>query len=270
MSKARAKLFAVVVAWGMSLMAAGCAREYTNPSSLAPPDEPAARETPAATSEPPRQPVPCEPPTAVAEAASRAPAESEPPAELVRLAQGIQMEPLPTPTGTPVKAGDGPLLSGSPSPRGLANGPLLLHVDNMDVRKVFELISRQGNVNILVSPNVAGCVTLDLKDMTVEEGLQAVARVCHLMVRREKDILYVYTTAEADQGDDPPVRVYHLNYVRGSDVQKMVKPMASEVLPIVNCPTGGIIHQTASSAETVVANAPAQKSTSIATRSTTG
>ena len=64
--------------------------------------------------------------------------------------------------------------------------------------------------------------------MTVDEGLQAVARLCHLTIRREKDLLYVYTTAEADQGDDPPVRVYHLNYVRGSDLQKMIKPLLSK------------------------------------------
>ena len=64
--------------------------------------------------------------------------------------------------------------------------------------------------------------------MTVEEGLQAVARLCHLTVRREKDLLYVYTKAEADQGDDLPVRVYHLNYVRGSDLQKMIKPLLSK------------------------------------------
>ena len=111
---------------------------------------------------------------------------------------------------------------------GPANGLLQLHVDDADVRKVFEMVSRQGKVNILVSPSVTGVVTLDLRDMTVEEGIEAIARLCHLTIRREKDLVYVYTKAEADQGDDLPVRVYHLNYVRGSDLRKMIKPLLTK------------------------------------------
>ena len=112
--------------------------------------------------------------------------------------------------------------------RGPATERLVLHVDDADVRKVLEMISRQGKVNILVSPSVTGLVTLDLRDMTVEEGLAAIARLCHLTVRRDNDLIYVYTKAEADQGDDLPVRVYHLNYARASDLEKMIKPLLSK------------------------------------------
>ena len=115
-----------------------------------------------------------------------------------------------------------------PIARDPASGLLQLHVDDADVRKVFEMISRQGKVNILVSPSVTGVVTLDLRDMTVEEGIEAIARLCRLTIRREKDLVYVYTKAEADQGDDLPVRVYHLNYVRGSDLEKMIKPLLTK------------------------------------------
>ena len=111
---------------------------------------------------------------------------------------------------------------------GPANGLLQLHVNDADVRKVFEMVSRQGKVNILVSPSVTGVVTLDIRDMTVDEGIEAIARLCHLTVRREKDLVYVYTKAEADLGDDLPVRVYHLNYARGSDLVKMIKPLLTK------------------------------------------
>ena len=124
------------------------------------------------------------------------------------------------------KVGDDP----SPGPAGARSGHglLQLHVDDADVRKVLEMVSRQGKVNILVSPSVTGVVTLDLRDMTVEEGIEAIARLCRLTVRRDKDLVYVYTKAEADQGDDLPVRVYHLNYARGSDLEKMIKPLLTK------------------------------------------
>jgi type IV pilus secretin PilQ/predicted competence protein len=231
MSGARAKVSAIIVALALSFLAPGCERQYSRPNPVVALEDQASPETPSPAAELPLRPLHSElpiTPTAVAEPASQASASGGPPAERVQLAQATQMEPLPTPAGTPRKTGDVPLLSQAPAAPGLADGPLLLHVDDADVRKVFEIISRQAKLNILVSPTVTGRVTLDLHDMTVDEGLQAVARLCHLTVRREKDVLYVYTTAEMDQGDDPPLRVYHLNYVRGSDLQKMIKPLLTK------------------------------------------
>ena len=49
-------------------------------------------------------------------------------------------------------------------------------------------------MNILVSPGVSGTVTLDIRDKTVDETLQAIAKLCHLTVRREKDFLYISTS----------------------------------------------------------------------------
>src|SRR5262249_47396920 len=41
--------------------------------------------------------------------------------------------------------------------------PLTLHLDDVDVRKALELLSREGGMNILVSPLVTGRVTANLK-----------------------------------------------------------------------------------------------------------
>ena len=221
----------MIAVLGMSLMAPGCARQCVSPTPAAQPEVRASSETPSVPSEPPLHAIHSEVPIAplpASQPASQVSADMEPSAAPVRLAQAIQMEPLPAPPGTPRTADGAPLLSRDEAARGLANGPLMLHVDDADVRKAFEIISRQANVNILVSPNVTGRVTLDLKDMTAEDGLRAIARLCHLTVRREKEVLYVYTAAEADQGDDPPVRVYRLNYARGSDLQKMIKPLLTK------------------------------------------
>ena len=196
---------------------------------LVQPADPASQQAPATAAQPAGPSTACDPPPVpAAQLASWSSSDTKSLAEPVGLAEAIPVERLPTPPGTPITAGEGPLLSRDQAARALAAGPLLLHVDDTDVRKVFEIISRQAKVNILVSPKATGRVTLDLRDMTAEAGLRAVARLCHLTVRREKDILYVYTTAEADQSDDPPVRVYHLNYLRGSDVQKMIKPLLTK------------------------------------------
>jgi type IV pilus secretin PilQ/predicted competence protein len=100
----------------------------------------------------------------------------------------------------------------------------------MDVRKVFEVLSRQSTLNILVSPNVAGRVTVDLKDVSVDGAIEVVAELCHLQTRREGNLVYVFTLADKDEKEeqDLPIRIYHLAYTKGTDLEKMIKPLLSK------------------------------------------
>jgi general secretion pathway protein D len=141
----------------------------------------------------------------------------------------VGAEVVRTPVGTPAapqpKSADPVTLSPPPG-----NGPTItLHGDDLDVRKTLETLSRGAGVNILVSPGVAGSVTVDLRDKTLDEVLTAIARLCNLNVRREKDVIYVSTSAELRKGEeeDLPVRVYHLNYVKSNDVGAMIKSLLS-------------------------------------------
>ncbi len=107
-----------------------------------------------------------------------------------------------------------------------------LHMDDLDVRKALEMLSRQAGVNILVSPGVSGSVTVDLRDVPLEQALQAVVKLCNLVVRREGDIIFVTTPEEMNQGNggtanELAMRVYRLNYVKSTDLQLMVKPFLS-------------------------------------------
>jgi type IV pilus secretin PilQ/predicted competence protein len=139
-------------------------------------------------------------------------------------------EVVQTPAGTPVTAPprSAPPVLLSPPP---GNEPLItLHVDDLDVRKALEILSREAKVNILVSPGVSGRVTVDLHDKTLDEVLRAIGKLCDVLVHREKDIIYVITPAEqrSAEEDDLPVRVYHLNYVKSKDVVDMIKPLLSK------------------------------------------
>jgi type IV pilus secretin PilQ/predicted competence protein len=138
-----------------------------------------------------------------------------------------EVVPLPQPQGTLVGG-----LPGLPETAAISGGgPLItIHADNQDVRKTLEMVSRQAKMNILVSPGISGAVTLDLRDKTIDETLRAIAKLCNLAIRREKDVLYISTPAEVRQGEqhDLPVRVYHLNYVRSGDLDSMIHPLLSE------------------------------------------
>ena len=64
----------------------------------------------------------------------------------------------------------------------------------------------------------------------MDEALQAIATLCQLEVKHDRDFLYISTpkdSARYHEEEDLPVRVYRLNYVKSSDVEKMIKPLLS-------------------------------------------
>ena len=140
----------------------------------------------------------------------------------------VTPETVLTPRGTPAELGPGSASAATPMPSG-GEASITLHVDDLDVHKALEILSRQARVNILVSPGVKGKVTIDVHDKTWDEVLAAIVRLAHLTVHCEKDVIYVSTLAEQHQAeeDDLPIHVYHLNYMKSADVEKMIKPLLS-------------------------------------------
>ncbi len=123
--------------------------------------------------------------------------------------------------------------------------PITLHFDEMEIRQALEMLSRMSRLNILVSPGVTGKISAELKGVTEEEGLQAMLKLCSLVARREKDIVYVYTRKElADlvlqEADGPQVmKVYRLNYIRSSEFSMMIRPFLSEKGRLTSTPPAG-------------------------------
>lgn len=125
--------------------------------------------------------------------------------------------------------------NGGSKPADDANSvPITLHMDDLDVRKALEMLSRESTTNVLVSPGVTGKITADLKEVTFDQALDAILKLCNLAAKREKGIVYVYTPKELSdislqEADGPQaIRVYRLNYVRSEDIAMMITPFLSE------------------------------------------
>ncbi len=193
-----------------------------NPDVLPPEPSPAASEPGAGA-----QPANASPASnGKAPAAASKSVEKPPAPEVVPRPQGVPAAAAPTepPITRAVSTTGEPLVT--------------LHVAQIDVRKALEMISRSAKLNILVSPSVSGEITLDLNEKTVSEALAAIAKMCNLEIRREKDMLYIFTPEEIQEYEENnlPVRVYHLNYVRSTDLQLMIKPLLSPKGQITSSP----------------------------------
>lgn len=163
--------------------------------------------------------------------------EPTPPNAPIRPSPHVSMIPtspeeMPLPQGVPAENPSGmadPTYSVKPPTTAGGEKLITLHVDDLDVRKALEILSRQADMGILVSPGVSGNVTLDLRDKTADEILQAIARLCRLKIQCVNGMIFVTARSESPEGEDGnlPVRVYHLDYVKSADVQAMIEPLLS-------------------------------------------
>lgn len=146
---------------------------------------------------------------------------------------------------------DSETLSPSPPSRGTepaasqvqqeGDGRLIINIRNEDIRKVLEMLSEQGNLNILASNSVQGKVSATLTGVDLESALQAILRSTGYVARREGKFIYVGTSEDflrmEQTADRIGTRVYHPNYVKASDLKDLIQPLLTEKVGLVSVST---------------------------------
>lgn len=106
---------------------------------------------------------------------------------------------------------------------------LSIHIQDSDLRDVLELLSEQGDLNILPSPSVQGKVSASLTGVNIDNALTAILRSTGFVAKREGKFIYVGTPQDfktmAQSVDTVGTRVYHLSYIRAADVQALIQPL---------------------------------------------
>jgi type IV pilus assembly protein PilQ len=112
---------------------------------------------------------------------------------------------------------------------GEGDNDLVVTVQNSDIRDVLELLSKQGNLNILASKSVTGSVSASLSGVDVESALAAILKSTGYIARREGNFIYVGTPEDfllVDQSlDSVQTRIYRPNYVRAADLNALITPL---------------------------------------------
>ncbi|MFO0956842.1 MAG: secretin and TonB N-terminal domain-containing protein [Isosphaeraceae bacterium] len=178
---------------------------------------------PSSSPAPEAEPEPVAPsgamPLELAQEVVPAPPRPQPPGDGPIRRRPVPPDPLPT-----IEDDLPPALPGQP-------GKIKLKVQDEDVRQAFDILAAQGDVNILVNPGVSGKITIDIKDVTFEQALDVVLKMANLGMRREKNIIYIYTAADAEllelKSKKLESRVYRLNYIRAADLAPFLRPLLS-------------------------------------------
>lgn len=123
-------------------------------------------------------------------------------------------------------------------------GEIDLHVKELDLTRVLQLLSIQSQRNIVASRNVAGTVSADLYGVDFYEALDAILVPNGFGFREKGNFIYVYTASELQALEDaerkPVTKIIRLNYMNAADAATFLSPLLSGAGSIaVNAEPGG-------------------------------
>jgi type IV pilus assembly protein PilQ len=109
-------------------------------------------------------------------------------------------------------------------------GTIELHVADLPLSTVLQMLSLETKRNIVASPKVQGKVTANLYNATFDEALQAVLVSNNAGFRQVGNFIYIYTNDElaelnAVAGKQAITRVIPLSYVSALDAQAYITPL---------------------------------------------
>ena len=109
---------------------------------------------------------------------------------------------------------------------------------------MLQLLSQQGNRNIICTKDVQGSVTVDLYGVTFEQALNAVMASSGYSYIEDKGTIYIYTpeqkAAILKAKIKPVPRAFKLAYISAADAQVLITPALSEVGSVAVSPAAGI------------------------------
>jgi type IV pilus assembly protein PilQ len=102
-----------------------------------------------------------------------------------------------------------------------------------DILQALQMLSIQGQKNIIAGKGVSGTVTANLFDVTVQEALDVILKANDLRYEEVGNFIYVYTRSDWEAMQQArrkkESRRFTLEYLSAKDANEFVQPLISEV-----------------------------------------
>ena len=79
------------------------------------------------------------------------------------------------------------------------DGRITLHTGEVDVRRLFEVVSRRTGLSLAISPRVHGTIIADFEKVSIQELLSAVLRLANLVEKVDGGIHFIYSREEVGE-----------------------------------------------------------------------
>ncbi|MDO8525267.1 MAG: secretin N-terminal domain-containing protein [Candidatus Omnitrophota bacterium] len=128
--------------------------------------------------------------------------------------------------------------------RGLAtqvfgSDKISLDLKGMDVVEVIKMLAAKGNLNIILSNDVKGRVTIFLKSVNIMDAFEIILAANGLAYDKRGDIIYVMAQREYEAiygekyADRKEAKIFQMKYAKAGDVAKSLNQMKTKVGKIV-------------------------------------
>ena len=110
-------------------------------------------------------------------------------------------------------------------------GKISLSVEELDIREVMQMLSREQRMNIFVADGVSGDVSVNLYDMDTSEAVKLIAESAGFVVEQRNDSFFVIERDDAGklrQSDSLEVRAFKIQYASTSEVESILQEYVSE------------------------------------------
>jgi type IV pilus assembly protein PilQ len=130
--------------------------------------------------------------------------------------------PLATDIGAP-SALSGGIIAKPPPPPGAPQRRSYNYLD-LDIRQALSALAQDQEVNVIMSPEVTGKISVYLNQVTLEEAIRSIALAGGLTYRKEEGSFYVYKPKLiADpQEERLQIRIFRLNFAAIDKVQEII------------------------------------------------
>jgi len=111
-------------------------------------------------------------------------------------------------------------------------GKISLSVDELDIREVMQMLSREQRMNIFVADGVSGDVSVNLYDMDTAEAVKLIAESAGFVVEQRNDSFFIIERDDAGklrQSDSLEVRAFKIQYASTGEVETILQEYVSEL-----------------------------------------
>lgn len=123
-------------------------------------------------------------------------------------------------------------------------GAFDIHARDLDLRLVLQMLSQQGQKNIVATKEVSGKLSADLYGVTFHEALDAVLRATGFAYEEKGNFVYVYTPDQLDKIHKAErkvgVETLRMHYITATDARTLLTPALSQDGNIAITPAAGM------------------------------
>ncbi|MCP4388853.1 MAG: hypothetical protein GY802_11195 [Gammaproteobacteria bacterium] len=110
-------------------------------------------------------------------------------------------------------------------------GKISLSIQELDIREVMQMLSREQRLNIFVADGVSGEVSVNLYDMETSEAVRLIAESAGFVVEQRDNSYFVIERDDAGklrQSDRMEVRSFKVQYASTSEIESILQQYVSE------------------------------------------